>query len=144
MATRSRIAIENQDGSVTSIYCHWDGHINSNGVILNDNYNTTDKVNELIALGSLSSLDITIDRTVAYHRDNGEDLIQSKYNRVEALFDMGFSSGVEYIYCFTKDGIWLVNELGSVNVAILSEAIEEEALIRQFEEDDFNKRDAGF
>jgi len=128
MATRSRIAIENQDGSVTSIYCHWDGHIETNGVILNQYYRTKDKVNELIALGSLSSLDETIDRTVAYHRDNGEDLIQSKYNRVEALFDMGFSSGVEYIYCFTKDGFWLVNELGSVNVAILSEVIEEEGL----------------
>ena len=79
MATRSRIAIENQDGSVTSIYCHWDGHINSNGVILNDNYNTTDKVNELIALGDLSSLDVALDRIVAYHRDNGEDLNQFIY-----------------------------------------------------------------
>jgi hypothetical protein len=27
MATRSRIAIENQDGTVTSIYCHFDGYI---------------------------------------------------------------------------------------------------------------------
>ncbi len=34
MATRSRIAIENQDGSVTSVYCHWDGHIETNGVEL--------------------------------------------------------------------------------------------------------------
>jgi hypothetical protein len=128
MATRSRIAIENQDGSVTSIYCHWDGHINSNGVILNDNYNTTDKVNELIALGDLSSLDVTIDRTVAYARDNGEDLNQKPFSNVEDLFEDGFSSGIEYIYCFTKDGFWLVNELGSVNVAILSEVIEEEGL----------------
>ena len=126
MATRSRIAIENQDGSVTSIYCHWDGHINSNGVILNDNYNTTDKVNELIALGDLSSLDVTIDRTVAYARDNGEDLNQKPFSNVEDLFEDGFSSGIEYIYCFTKNSIWLVGELGSVNIAILSEAIEEE------------------
>jgi hypothetical protein len=128
MATRSRIAIENQDGSVTSIYCHWDGHINSNGVILNDNYNTTDKVNELIALGDLSSLDVTIDRTVAYARDNGEDLNQKPFSNVEDLFEDGFSSGIEYIYCFTKNSIWLVGELGSVNVAILSEVIEEEGL----------------
>ena len=126
MATRSRIAIENQDGSVTSVYCHWDGYIKSNGVILNENYNTKDKVEELIALGDLSSLDITIDRTVSYHRDNGEDLNQKPFNNVEELFEDGFSSGVEYIYCFTKDGIWLVGELGSVNVAILSEVIEEE------------------
>ena len=128
MATRSRIAIENQDGSVISIYCHWDGHIETNGVILNENYTTKDKVEELIALGDLSSLDVTIDRTVAYARDNGEDLNQKPFSNVEDLFEDGFRSGVEYIYCFTKDGFWLVNALGSVNVAILSEAIEEEGL----------------
>jgi hypothetical protein len=27
MSTRSRIAIENQNGSVTSVYCHFDGYI---------------------------------------------------------------------------------------------------------------------
>jgi hypothetical protein len=127
MATRSRIAIENQDGSVTSVYCHWDGHIKTNGRILNENYTTKDKVEELIALGNLSSLDETIERTVAYHRDNGEyHLIQISFINVEELFEDGFSMGVEYIYCFTKDGIWLVNALGSVNVAVLSEVIEEE------------------
>jgi len=144
MATRSRIAIENQDGSVTSIYCHWDGYIKSNGVILNEKYNTKDKVEALIALGDISSLDKTLETTVAYARDQGDDVIQNLYLNVEELFDNGFGIGVEYVYCFTKDGIWLVNELGSVNVAILSEVIEEEGLIKQFEEDDFNKRDAGF
>jgi hypothetical protein len=144
MATRSRIAIENQDGSVTSVYCHWDGHIETNGVILNNNYNTKDKVEALIELGNLSSLDKTLETTVAYARDRGEDSHQATYSNVEELFEDGFSSGVEYVYCFTKDGIWLVNELGSVNVAVLSEVLEEEGLIKQFEEDDFNKRDAGF
>jgi len=144
MATRSRIAIENQDGSVTSVYCHWDGHIETNGVILNEKYNTKDKVEALITLGDISSLDETIDRTVAYHRDQDDDLIQTPFNNVEELFEDGFGIGIEYVYCFTKDGIWLVNEYGSNQVQVLSEAIEEEGLIKQFEEDDFNKRDAGF
>jgi hypothetical protein len=127
MATRSRIAIENQDGTVISIYCHWDGHIETNGKILNNNYTTKDKVEELIALGNLSSLDKTLETTTSYHRDNGEyHLIQIPFINVEELFEDGFSMGVEYIYCFTKDGIWLVNALGSVNVAVLSEVIEEE------------------
>jgi hypothetical protein len=126
MATRNRIAIENQDGSVTSVYCHWDGHIKTNGVILNNNYTTTDKVEELIALGDLSSLDKTIDRTVAYHRDNKEDFNQTPFSDVEELFEDGFGSGVEYVYCFTKDGIWLVNEYGSNQVQVLKEVIEDE------------------
>jgi hypothetical protein len=126
------------------VYCHWDGHIETNGVILNNNYNTKEKVEELIALGNLSSLDKTLETTLAYARDRGEDSHQATYSNVEELFEDGFSSGVEYVYCFTKDGIWLVNELGSVNLSILSEVIEEKALIKQFEEDDFNKRDTGF
>jgi hypothetical protein len=144
MATRSRIAIENQDGSVISVYCHWDGHIETNGVILNNNYNTKEKVEELIALGNLSSLDKTLETTVAYARDRGEDSHQATYSNVEELFEDGFSSGVEYVYCFTKDGIWLVSEYGSDQIQVLSEVLEEESLIKQFEEDDFNKRDTGF
>jgi len=126
MATRSRIAIENQDGSVTSVYCHWDGHIETNGVILNNNYTTKEQVEALVALGDLSSLDKTLETTVAYARDRGEDSHQAIYSNVEELFEDGFSMGIEYIYCFTKDGIWLVNEYGSNQVQVLSEVLEEE------------------
>ncbi len=34
MSTRSRIAIENVDNTVTSIYCHFDGYVSHNGDIL--------------------------------------------------------------------------------------------------------------
>jgi hypothetical protein len=34
MSTRSRIAIENQNGSVTSVYCHFDGYISGVGKTL--------------------------------------------------------------------------------------------------------------
>jgi hypothetical protein len=125
MATRSRIAIENQDGSVTSIYCHWDGHIETNGRILDEAFNTANKLNALIALGDISSLGRSIEDTKAYARDLGEDLNQTTYEGVEDLFESGFNSGEEYVYCFIKDGRWLVNEYGSNNVAVLEEALEE-------------------
>jgi len=32
MATRSNIGIVNEDGSVTGIYCHWDGYPENNKV----------------------------------------------------------------------------------------------------------------
>jgi hypothetical protein len=38
MSTRSRIAIENQNGSVTSIYCHFDGYISGVGKTLKECY----------------------------------------------------------------------------------------------------------
>lgn len=124
MATRSRIAIETQDG-VISIYCHWDGHIETNGKILFENYDR-EKTEQLIALGNISSLDKTIENTDAYHRDQGDDLIQKLYLDVEDLFENGFNSGEEYVYCLTKDNIWLVNKYGSNNVEILKEALEEQ------------------
>ena len=55
MATRSRIAIENQDGTVTSIYCHFDGYLSGVGKILKEYYTTQTKVEALINLGFISS-----------------------------------------------------------------------------------------
>ena len=56
MATRSRIGIENEDGTVSSVYCHWDGYPSNNGRILVTHYTDREKVKELIALGSISAL----------------------------------------------------------------------------------------
>ena len=123
MATRSRIAIETQDG-IISIYCHWDGHIETNGKILFENYDR-EKTEQLIALGNISSLDTTIETTIAYHRDHNEDLMQKLYLGVEDLYEYGFEVGEEYIYCLTKDNVWLVGKYGSNNVAVLKEALEE-------------------
>lgn len=55
MATRSTISIK-ENGKIRTIYCHWDGYPSNNGAILLEHYTTTDKVNELINLGGLSSL----------------------------------------------------------------------------------------
>jgi hypothetical protein len=59
MSTRSRIAIENQNGSVTSIYCHFDGYISGVGKLLKNATQSIRKVEELIELGDISALDMT-------------------------------------------------------------------------------------
>lgn len=56
MATRSTIALEFADGTVGMVYCHWDGYLDHNGVILRDHYTDPFKLRELIDLGDLSSL----------------------------------------------------------------------------------------
>ena len=57
MGTRSMIAIQNPySKDVRAVYCHWDGYLEHNGSILNKHYSTSSKVNNLIALGGLSSL----------------------------------------------------------------------------------------
>ena len=57
MSTRSTIGIIDQTkGIVKGVYCHCDGYIGWNGVILDAMYNTLEKAKELISLGSISSL----------------------------------------------------------------------------------------
>ena len=53
MGTRSRIGIQLKDNSVLSVYCHYDGYPEFNGRVLRDNYNTIDKVKELIDGGDM-------------------------------------------------------------------------------------------
>ena len=55
MATRSRIGIELSDGSILSVYHHWDGYPTWLGRILNTHYTTREKVEDLIAGGDMSS-----------------------------------------------------------------------------------------
>lgn len=74
MGTRSLIAIQNTDGSVESIYCHWDGYPSGNGQILRDHYKTETKVRKLLALGSLSSLGKNLGRKHSFdYRDAFRD-----------------------------------------------------------------------
>jgi hypothetical protein len=122
MATRSRIAIENQDGTVDSIYCHFDGYVNGVGKTLFHHYDQ-EKLERLLELGDISTLgESTID-TEAYHRDRGEDLHFESFKDVEDLFENGFGSGVEYVYCLTKHGIWLVNHRSSSIVSYLEDEL---------------------
>ncbi len=119
MATRSRIAIENQDGTVLSIYCHWDGYPSHHGPILLENYTTREKVESLIELGSISSLapeteisegvthhfeNPTEGIVVAYHRDRKEPIAIKAHGSVN---DFVKSDVEEYGYIFTAAGEWL-------------------------------------
>jgi hypothetical protein len=56
MATRSRLGYQLPDGSILSIYCHYDGYLEHNGVKLQEHFNTDEKVKELIDLGDISCL----------------------------------------------------------------------------------------
>lgn len=56
MGTRSRIGILEPDGTVTSIYCHWDGYVAHHGPILQGHYTTEEKVRALMTLGDISIL----------------------------------------------------------------------------------------
>lgn len=140
MGTRSTIAIENADGTVTGIYCHWDGYLSNNGRILAENYTDEAKVRELIALGDLSSLGETVgtkhdfndaprNECNAYGRDRGEKDIDAK---TCASWDVLLADfGQEFDYLFVPGKGWTVRYFAGWDNAVESLA---EALVKDSEE----------
>ena len=130
MGTRSRIGV--MHGEVCkSVYCHLDGYLEHNGVILQEHYGSA-KANELVSLGDLSSLranigeahafsyhDLPDDEVEAYKtltenmctfygRDRGEENTEFKSDLTfEAFFERAEGCGAEWYYIM-RDGAWYV------------------------------------
>ena len=115
MSTRSRIGLELSDRSVISSYCHWDGYPEFNGVKLVENFNTREKVKELIDGGDISSLwtnerwsNDLLDRHrdvygPQYYSQRGEDCPpRLDANKYDYLAD-----GEEYAYIYTLNNEWV-------------------------------------
>ncbi len=111
MGTRSRIGIQLADESILSVYCHWNGYPEFNGVKLVENFNTKEKVKELIDGGDISALwtnlgwdNETLPETgPLYYSSRGEDcpprLDANKYDYL--------AEGEEYAYIFTLKNTWI-------------------------------------
>ena len=57
MSTRCRIGIQNENGTISSIYCHHDGYIDGGvGERLYIHYTNEEKIRKLLELGDMSSL----------------------------------------------------------------------------------------
>lgn len=121
MATRSTIAIQNADSTVTGIYCHWDGYLSNNGQILLDHYTDESDVRALIDLGNISSLGNTADSTEAYMRDKGEQGQEAStaHNWRQFIAE----NGQEFDYLFVPGEGWMVN--GGWGERFLDEALGE-------------------
>jgi len=120
MATRSNIGIVNDDGSVTGIYCHWDGYPENNGKLLLKHYTDSERINGLMSLGSLSylaenlycednnhSFRNPVDGVcVAYGRDRGETGTNSKtFDNISEFEEFADNSWSDYQYLF-NNGKW--------------------------------------
>ena len=120
MATRARIGILNEDGTVTASYQHWDGYPGGLGYNLVDYWTDSNKVRDAIALGNASKWGFIIgtkvdfdDRqdplhevqNVYYMRDRGEkDQGPRTYKDEGEYLAEGFNSGEEYIYLLKSTG----------------------------------------
>ena len=147
MGTRSTIALEYADGTVGQVYCHWDGYLENNGMILYKHYSDPFKLRDLIDLGDLSSLRPEVgvahdfdDRVAGneqctfYGRDRGETGTGAKTFKNCADYTDNHQYE-EYEYLLRKDGNWYVKcheapyvLLGHALAEHLRESAEEETL----------------
>jgi hypothetical protein len=132
MATRSTIALEFADGTVQQVYCHWDGYLSNNGVLLQNNYSDPFVLRELIDLGDVSSLGKIVgtkhdfsrldtqmpedeyerlygDMTTFYGRDRGETGTGAKSFKDFEDYKENFCHE-EYAYILRTDGVWYVKQ----------------------------------
>ena len=123
MGTRSTIALEFADGTVSQVYCHWDGYLSNNGKILQSSYTDPFKVRALVDLGGFSSLkDSVEDTALEAYTQRGDDLDVERYQNADEYFDT--CSGEEYDYllrnvegkavwfvrCYASNGQWVTIE----------------------------------
>ena len=101
MSTRSHIGILNQDGTIESVYCHFDGYVRGGVGQKLLNYQLEPQVRELLAHGQLRNLGSTIGSCEFYRRDRGES------EESEILPDLAawqaLMGAVDHLYLFKPD-----------------------------------------
>jgi hypothetical protein len=111
MATRGRVGLELTDGSIISIYCHFDNSPSFTGVKLVEHFNSYEKAAELIDLGDISCLwtnagwnNETLPETGPLpYSARGEDCPP----RLDANLNEYLADGEEYAYIFTQNNEWV-------------------------------------
>ena len=112
MATRSRIGLELKDGSVLSVYHHYDGYPEWLGRILKTHYNARSLAEELIDGGDMTSCwtderwdDSGVKGVYGpqYYSQRGENCPPFLDDSLEDYL----SEGEEYAYLYTLEGEWV-------------------------------------
>ena len=100
MGTRSTIALEYADGTVGQVYCHWDGYLEHNGMILYKHYSDPFKLRQLMDLGDLSSLGERIGTQHAFDQaPQGECTFYKRDRKENGVAQKMFADYENYVRC---------------------------------------------
>ena len=111
MATRSILIFADvQNSEVLGTYCHFDGYPEHMMKVL-PSYDTEEKVRELLNMGDASFIESTLEASVFYARDRGEELQLNRFKIVDKndLLNSKYvlaRSGGEYVYLYIG-GEWV-------------------------------------
>ncbi len=126
MATRSTINRKLESGKIETVYCHWDGYLSNNGVLLFENYQTEEIINELFEkarMGGISSLGPIPDNCRFYNDHEEETTLVGSEKELVTEF------GQEYNYLW-KDGQWFVNYGQGSGFDLLFNELGKEGLVK--------------
>ncbi|AFU87953.1 hypothetical protein CcrColossus_gp083 [Caulobacter phage CcrColossus] len=134
MATRSNVAVQQEDGSFLFIYVHWDGYYEGNGQTLLDHYSDVEKARKLAALGDLSVINEEVGEkhdfnnptkgwTVAYGRDRGESGVAPRVLVDVNAVQREFAEQYLYVLLKTEDDAYVWHTLHRDNLIPLVEAM---------------------
>ena len=130
MGTRSRIGIELQDESIVSVYCQYDGYPAFNGKVLRDNYDTVEKVKELIDGGNMCCTwtnagwgNETLPESGALYYTSRGEKIEDNAPRLDKDMEEFFSDGEEYSYIF-RNGNWFAYDMHQFEDMVAPEPVE--------------------
>lgn len=105
MATRCHIGLEDTDGSVRYIYCHWDGYPSGTGKLLQEYWNTYTKVYNMLNKGNMSYLGESMLTTDFYCKEgdpNEEDEGFKYCKDVNAYSTTAIDCLIDYVYLFMQ------------------------------------------
>lgn len=113
MSTRSIIGLKNKDGSIQTIYTHFDGYPTGVGLQLFLNYRDLDTIKKLIKKGNRSSLTGVPTKDKSYGGTEFEQAVT--YDSFDSLWnDRIKDSDIQYfyIYQFTDKGFeWVAYQV---------------------------------
>jgi len=141
MSTNATVSIINKDGTVHSIYNHWDGYPSSLGKTLVNYYKSENRARDLIGMGDASIIGRKISPTnpethdfnnhekgvcLFYSRDRGED--DAEMHEFGSVLEMLNNFGQQFNYIY-KDKKWFCcREYTKTDMVLMTidEAIETE------------------
>jgi hypothetical protein len=101
MGTPSLIGVCNEDGSVTTTYCHYDGYLAHNGRVLVEHYNTPERARAVAEAGYLSGLEYDLEESI---RSSVNRESTRTYDSVGSYMWHAFrETCAHYIYLFDGD-----------------------------------------
>lgn len=117
MATRSMIGKVSSNGSIRLTYCHWDGNPGHQLSRLAQ-YDTESKVDALLDLGEMSSLESTLETCVAYERDRHEEPRPALWHTdMKSVTHAARLYDAVFIYLF-QEGSWEYASVGRSGTSV--------------------------